>query len=120
MLLINKTKIALATNTDIEFYVLFYFDKIDLIGKQFRIKQLEVYENCHSDTILCLDALKGYFFASGSCDGIIFIWQSETMQKLMELKPFEGHHLGESLTKSDFFGVCSIKQLNQVKKKLKI
>lgn len=120
MILINKTKIALATNTDIEFYALFFFDKIDLIENKIRIKQLEIFENCHSDTILCLDLLQGFLFASGSCDGTILIWHSETMQKMMELKPFDNHHLGEAFTKSDFFGVSCIKHFNQVKNKISL
>lgn len=114
IILINKTKIVLATNTDIEFYVLFCFDKIDLIVKKIRIKLLKICENCHTDTILCLDYLKDSLFASGSCDGTIFIWQAETMQKLQELKPFDECDLTESFIKSDFFSVCSIKQVYQV------
>lgn len=114
MILIDKTKIVLATNTDIEFYVLFCFDKIELIAKKIRIKQLKIYENCHSNTILCLDFLKDCLFASGSSDGVIFIWQADTMQKLMELKPFEEDYLSEAFIKSDIFGVCSIKQLYKV------
>ncbi|CAF1016158.1 unnamed protein product [Brachionus calyciflorus] len=118
ILLTKKEKIVVATNTDLEFYVLITVNK-KLESKStsefshFRVKELKKHLNCHYDSILCLDNLNDSYFASGSTDGQIKIWQSDTLNILYELRPFEDISLNDNFSKLNFNSICCVKSFNE-------
>ena len=45
--------------------------------------------NAHEDSILCLAKVTDSMFASGSSNGHFILWQSDTLIKIMDLRPCE-------------------------------
>lgn len=139
MILIKNDKIVLATNTDIEIYALVSlnsssssnrladsFDTSELDGippdeisvpstfTNVKIKELKKYFNVHKDSILCLGQVSDNLFASGSSDGLLIIWQSETLVRTMELRPFDELNLNLSFTRQNLNSITCFLKLFEV------
>lgn len=54
-----------------------------------RIKELKKFVNSHEDSILCVEKLTDAMFASGSSSGHLILWQSDTLIRVFELRPFD-------------------------------
>lgn len=99
--MIKTDKFAVATNSDIEIYALVCLSGGDTapnqrtkkhntnINSYVRIKELKKFVNAHDDSILCLSKLTESVFASGSSDGHLILWQSDTLIRVYELRPFD-------------------------------
>lgn len=101
--MIKADKFAVATNSNIEIYALVCLGgggtmaaanqrtrkhKTN-INSYVRIKELKYFVNAHDDSISCLSKLTESVFASGSSDGHIILWQSDTLLRVYELRPFD-------------------------------
>ena len=99
--MIKTDKFAVATNSDIEIYALVCLgagnansnedhNELNKSHRSYiRIKELKKFVNSHEDSILCLSKLTEAMFASGSSNGHLIIWQSDTLIRLLELRPFD-------------------------------
>lgn len=87
--LIKKDRFVLATNSDLEVYalVIIFTEKANL-----KLKLLKKASNVHEigSSILCLGCVNESLFASGSSDGQLILWNTETLNKSFELRPFDG------------------------------
>lgn len=96
--MIKSDKFVVATNSDIEIYALVCLgsrsndetsNKRTTSYTSVRIKELKKYMNAHEDSILCLAKVTDSMFASGSSNGHFILWQSDTLIKIMDLRPCE-------------------------------
>lgn len=128
MILIKNDKIVLATNTDIEIYALVALNNANSIETftnledmsvseapiNIKIKELKKYSSAHKDSILCLENISDILFASGSSDGNLIVWHSETLMRTMSLKPFEELNLNENLLRLSLNSIITFKCLLEV------
>lgn len=96
MILIKNDKLVLATNGDIEIYALVFLNNNSISADSttpakcaIKIKEIKKYPNTHEDSILCLNSIGESMFASGSSNGLFILWQTDNLNKLRELRPFE-------------------------------
>jgi hypothetical protein len=115
MITIKNDRIVLATNSDIEMYAIVSTQNQQQQQQQdetktnnnnnfsSKIKELKKYINIHDDSIIYLANLNENTFGSSSSDGKLIIWQSETLVKYLDLRPF-----------NEMIGVNCFKTFNEV------
>ena len=132
--LIKKDRFVLATNSDLEIYSLFLVfnnyvtnnlvvdsnstvantETVNVVSS-FKIKLLKKFLSIHRDSILCLDSMSESLFASGSTDGHLIVWQSETLTKKYDLKPFDELNKNETAMRLSSTSIICFKPLNPVR-----
>lgn len=126
--MIKNDKFAVATNSDIEIYALVCFgtgnanyssveNDDGLVNKSrsyIRIKELKKFVNSHEDSILCLSKLTETMFASGSSNGHLILWQSDTLMRLFELRPFDEINHGDESRRLALTSITSFRCLLEV------
>ena len=117
MIIIKNDRIVLATNSDIEMYEIVSGqtqsqqhlyesnsnNKNPSSNIYSKIKELKKYTNIHNDSILYLANLSENTFGSSSSDGKLIIWQSETLVKYLDIRPF-----------NEIIGINCFKTINEV------
>jgi WD40 repeat protein len=104
---IKKDRFVLATNSDVEVYTL------AIRNNSYIMKLFQKTKNAHKDSILCLDSVSGELFASGSSDGHLILWNSESLAT-MHLRPFDELNKNETALRLSSTSIISFKLVNQV------
>lgn len=127
MTLIKNDKLAVATNSDIEIYALVCLtsSSVPIVVNQneaknekksfIRIKELKKYVNTHEDSVLCLEKISDSMFASGSANGHFILWQSDTLIKILDLRPFDELNINSETNRYALTSITCFRCLYKVK-----
>ncbi len=97
MSLVGRDRVALVTNSDIEIYDLVKGQVVENSQQPYYgLKFVKKITNEYEDSILHLERLNELLFATGSSDGELVIWKSETLDKFHCVKLFEELHKNDS------------------------
>jgi hypothetical protein len=121
---IKRDRFVLATNYDLEIYALALRVNRSAAVEEgpvvtnYIMKLLKTYPDAHDnrcrDSILCLDSISEGLFASGSSDGHLILWNSDSLVKTMSLRPFDELNRNETALRLGSTSIISFKLINQV------
>jgi hypothetical protein len=115
MIALKDNKFILATNNDLEIFVLIHSnDNDEKTSSSYKIKELKSYSNAHLDSILYINKISDSMFASASANGILTLWHSDHLFKIIDLKPFDELNKNESMLKQNLTCITCFKPFYEV------